>query len=106
MTDRPDEQTPEHPQRQQVFLPRETYRQRRLQDAVQLVPIAGLVLFVIPIFWVGAGWSLTTVVTYLFGVWAVLIVLSAVLVRLLRSDAVPEPDTGERRVRDDTDGGS
>jgi hypothetical protein len=67
-----------------LFLARRTYRRRRLMDAARLLPWLGAFLFGLPLLWsapeTGAG------LVYLFGAWAVLIVLSFALARRLSDD--------------------
>jgi hypothetical protein len=83
-----------------VFLARKGYRARRLTDAARLLPVAGLLLFLLPILWqpaatpagdTAAGW------VYLFSVWAGLIALAFLLSRRLmplvtRDDGDPGAD--------------
>jgi hypothetical protein len=87
-----------------VFLARKGYRARRLTDAARLLPVAGLILFLLPILWqpaatqdgdTAAGW------VYLFGVWAGLIVAAYLLSRRLMPLTAGEDD----RATDDTGGG-
>ena len=76
-----------------MFLQRAGYRQRRLRDASKLVPVLGVLLLVLPLAWpvasqpeaesIGASGLI-----YIFGVWFVLIVLTALLTSRLRS--IPE----------------
>ena len=68
--------------RNQVFLQRANYRQRRLRDAARLVVVLGIVLWLYPLAWpdqhdpeTGQSGALL----YVFGVWLVLVVLSAAL---------------------------
>ncbi|WP_238987534.1 hypothetical protein [Roseovarius dicentrarchi] len=101
------------PGRRAEFVARGTYRRRRLIDAAGLLPILGALLFLVPLLWVGAqeGAAPRTshVLLYLFAVWALLVVLSALVSRGLgasgdvaaREDAGPDdmdtasPDTGD-----------
>lgn len=67
-----------------TFLARETYRRRRLIDAMRVLPGLGVFLFLVPILGAGQGvrstaWS----GIYLFVVWFGLIVGAALLVRAL-----------------------
>ena len=72
--------------RPSVFLERETYRRRRIMDAARLLPVLGVALFAIPLLWttpddpVAAGEpvSMSMAVLYIFGVWALLILLAFV----------------------------
>jgi hypothetical protein len=71
-------------------LQKASYRQRRVRDAAKLVPVLGAVLLTIPLAWQSEGADETSnasALVYIFGVWVVLIVLTAVLSNLIRSDA-------------------
>jgi hypothetical protein len=84
--------------RNQVFLERRSYRMRRLADAARLLPVLGLGLFLLPMFWQpevsGEDRQTTWDGVYLFVVWVGLIVLAAVLSRRLLplSAASSEPE--------------
>jgi hypothetical protein len=81
---------PGHP-RQPVFLGREGYRQRRLRDAARLLPVAGLVLWLIPLLWPRGTPDApgnAALLIYVFTVWVGLILAAAALSRVLR----PEED--------------
>jgi uncharacterized membrane protein len=81
-----------------VFLQRASYRQRRLRDAAKLIPFLGIILWVIPL-----AWSKDTAdaqigsngLIYIFGVWVVLIVLTALLASRIRAD---DPEGSEDAV--------
>lgn len=65
-----------------VFLERQSYRRRRLMDAARVLPVIGAGLFSVPLLWPAAsdgtaGVPTSSAITYVFGVWAVLIVVSA-----------------------------
>ena len=78
--------------RQPTFLERAGYRQRRLVDAARLLPLVGLVLWAIPLLWqsgTAEGASNAAALLYVFGVWVLLIVFSAVIVRALQVDDEP-----------------
>lgn len=70
-----------------VFLQRRSYRRRRMMDAARMVPVAGALLFLVPVLWPqsdahdGTGASVATSVSYiyLFGLWAGLILLAGVI---------------------------
>jgi len=65
-----------------VFLARETYRRRRLQDAARFLPFVAAFLFLIPILWAsGSGTAAGKV--YIFVVWFALILAAAALSRWL-----------------------
>ncbi|EAQ07164.1 MULTISPECIES: hypothetical protein [Yoonia] len=79
------------PAKPPVFLERASYRQRRLGDAAQFLPLLGAVLWFIPLLWATDGPeapSKSSMLTYIFVIWLVLIGLAALLSRLL-------PDTDE-----------
>lgn len=70
--------------RTSVFLEQETYRRRRVMDAARLLPLLGVALFALPLLWPKPGdpggeatsVSMSSAVLYIFGVWALLIILS------------------------------
>ena len=70
--------------RDRAFLAQSTYRRRRLIDAARMVPVVGLLFFLLPILGSGSAPRATSSGgIYLFAVWFLLIVASAVLTRLL-----------------------
>lgn len=78
-----------------VFVERRTYRRRRLADACSLLPVLGVALLAMPLLWHGtaeAPTRTTTVMLYVFGVWAMLIGLSALVSRDLRQDPPHDAD--------------
>lgn len=62
-----------------LFLARAPYRRRRLRDAARLLPILGLVLLLLPLFWTEDPLTGLTSgdVIYFFGVWSFLIAVAA-----------------------------
>ncbi len=79
------------------FVARGTYRRRRMIDAAGLLPVLGALLFALPLLWLGAGGGAprtSHVMLYLFAVWALLVVLSALVTRGLGTsgDAAPDED--------------
>ncbi len=74
-----------------IFLERRTYRVRRLIDAIRLVPILGMLLWTIPIIIrqdVNDPAPISSVMIYIFVIWAILIVASFLLVRwITRTDS-------------------
>lgn len=96
---------PQRQPRAPLFLPRPSYRMRRLVDAARLMPVFGGFLLLLPILWgpaKTAAHDTATAGMYLFGVWAVLIGLAAWLAPGLADvaddDAVtpaPNADPGE-----------
>lgn len=93
-------------QKRPIFLERESYRRRRLGDAAKLSPVLGGVLFLVPVLWAGVG-STAGGLVYLFGVWAIMIVLMMLLSRRLaetepKSDT-DNPQTSTAKASEDTD---
>lgn len=65
-----------------MFLGRQTYRRRRVIDALRLLPVVGALAFFAPL--LGGGVRATAAVgLYVFSAWLGLIVLAALLVRVL-----------------------
>ena len=83
--------------RRPIFLERESYRRRRLGDAAKLLPVLGLLLFLLPVLWAGDG-STGAGLIYLFGAWAVMIVVMKLLSRRLSET---EPKSGASSPDDD-----
>lgn len=75
----------DHPSpRRTEFLEQSTYRRRRLIDAVKLLPVLGMCLFLVPALILGGGSGTTASrLVYFFVCWAALIALCAGLVRAL-----------------------
>ena len=84
------------PERHPVFLARAHYRRRRIADAARLLPLAGGILFCLPLLWKGSpeGGSTVGAMLFVFGLWVVLILLSAVIARHLRADETEPPAAG------------
>ncbi|GAA6177894.1 hypothetical protein [Sulfitobacter pacificus] len=83
-----------------VFLERQTYRMRRLMDAVRLLPLLGVALWMVPLMWPlpdaeGGGIAMSTALRYLFGVWLLLVVMRALLWRKTRPQVTPPQDAPE-----------
>ena len=68
------------PQKTAIFLERRGYRQRRLIDAVRLLPILGMILLALPLLWQAeesqSSFNADALI-YVFGVWVLLIACSA-----------------------------
>ena len=66
-----------------LFVEPRNYRARRMVDGLRLLPLAGIFLIAMPLFWSGSGDSIksSAVMLYLFGVWIVLIFLNYVMTR-------------------------
>ncbi|WP_227268657.1 hypothetical protein [Roseobacter weihaiensis] len=84
-----------------LFLERSSYRKRRMMDAVKLLVILGACLWMVPVLWPSDGQPGTVPITmsralfYVFGVWVLLIVLPAFLMRKVRSDLRAEGEPGD-----------
>ncbi len=74
------------PPRPAAFLERRAYRRRRLADAARMLPVLGLVLFLVPVLWPAAetgGPGTGRGGLYLFAAWAGLILAAALIARPL-----------------------
>lgn len=79
--------------KQTVFLEKKTYRRRRMHDAARALPVLGVILLMLPLMWSiddGTTTSNADAMLYVFAVWCLLIILSAVVSRALRPDTPPE----------------
>lgn len=65
-----------------LFLEQESYRRRRVMDAARLLPLFGLALLMVPVFW-GQGHSVAKGAVYLFVVWFGIILAAGLLARRL-----------------------
>ncbi|MEM7470011.1 MAG: hypothetical protein AAF340_01575 [Pseudomonadota bacterium] len=78
---------PDAPHRRTEFLQRSVYRRRRLLDGLRVLPLLGLMLFLLPAVLLAGGPGTTAIrLIYFFITWAGLILVCALLVRRL-SDA-------------------
>jgi len=89
-----------------VFLERRSYRRRRMMDAWRLLPLLGLLLWMLPLFWPTAAdvpatdekMAMSTAVIYVFVVWLTLIAAAFALWYFLRASPEMGEDTnGEGR---------
>ncbi|MEP4194627.1 MAG: hypothetical protein ABJL99_03235 [Aliishimia sp.] len=71
-----------------TFLEKRSYRRRRLTDGLRLLPVLGLWVFMVPVFWPegsdgdGAGAvSMSGALVYIFAAWCGLIAVCGLLVR-------------------------
>jgi len=86
-----------------VFLERSSYRRRRMMDALRLLPVLGLLLWMVPILWPTAAddpatteaISMSTAVVYVFSVWCALIVAGLALWSFLRLSPEMGEDAGK-----------
>ena len=72
-----------------LFLERGSFRRRRMRDAGRMLPIAMLLLMLLPLLKDGEA-RLSGVLIYLFVLWGAVILCAALLSRLMRD---PEPET-------------
>ena len=82
------------PPRSPEFLARESYRMRRMMDAARLLPVFGLLLFLLPILRHtpdGDPPPTGSEAVYLFAIWAGLIALAFGLSLVLRRALAPRP---------------
>lgn len=87
-----------------LFLERASYRRRRLMDALRLLPVVGVLLWMLPLLWpteAGVGGDpdpvpMSRAVLYVFGVWLALICAAFAMWRgLWRADAPLEDAPGQ-----------
>lgn len=81
------------------FLERKGYRQRRLRDVARMSPVVGGVLWTIPLFWKNGdpdGIGNATALLYIFGIWVLVIILTAIIARLIEPGSVPEEAESQR----------
>ena len=84
-------------QKQSLFLERKGYRQRRFRDIARVLPIAGGILWTIPLMWQDTGEnavSNATALQYIFGIWVLVIVLTALVARLIEPGSDPIESEG------------
>ncbi len=60
-----------------VYLARRSYRQRRIRDAARMMPLAGAVLWLLPVFYVAPVTSGTGL--FIFGIWMLLILVAGAI---------------------------
>ncbi|WP_339766138.1 hypothetical protein [uncultured Pseudosulfitobacter sp.] len=81
-----------------VFLERRSYRRRRMQDAQRLLPVLGMLLWMVPVLWPTRDETghvtMSAAIYYVFGVWCVLIGLSFGLWRGLKPKADDSTEQG------------
>ena len=68
-----------------IFLARQSYRHRRVADAARLLPVAGLVLLMLPVLWTTTAGALI----YIFMIWAILIFAIGLLSTRLSNEPTP-----------------
>lgn len=63
-----------------MFLERQSYRRRRVMDAIRLLPMLGVVIWMVPLLWpvtqgTQEGLRTSVALQYLFGGWIVLVAI-------------------------------
>ena len=81
-----------------LFLARQSYRYRRLGDAARVLPVFGLVLMFLPVLW-SDGARTSSGLIFIFGTWAALIVIVALISRRLGRTTAPSGDSERDGVR-------
>lgn len=92
-----------------LFLQPEPYRKRRLIDAARLLPVFGTFLFVVPMLLLprGVAGSTGDALIYLFLLWTLLILLSALINRYIkRAERANAPASGFARAGRGGDAGT
>ena len=70
------------PPRSPLFVERQIYRRRRLMDAARLLPLLGVMLWLVPLLWrdaPGGGVATSGALVYIFGVWALLVLAAGMI---------------------------
>lgn len=75
-----------------LFLARRSYRRRRMMDAARLLPVLGVVLVLVPLYWQPSPGTAATGI-YLFSIWTGLIVAAFGLSRGLAPALDAEEET-------------
>ena len=89
-----------------VFLERRSYRQRRMMDAIRLLPLVGLLLWLVPTLWAATDGDgvepvrMSQAIVYVFGVWVCLILCAGTLWRYLK-DSDDDVGTTEPAMKTD-----
>lgn len=94
------DQRPRH-----LFVERQTYRRRRVQDAARFLPVLGIVLVMVPLLWAEGpeGVSMSGAIRYLFILWALLVGAAMVLSLYLREDKAGEGEDPPQPVEPGAD---
>ena len=73
---------------QKLFVEPRNYRARRMVDGLRILPMAGIFLIAMPLFWGGSQESVksSAVMLFLFGVWISLILLNFLITRRISKE--------------------
>lgn len=80
-------------ERRSLFLERQNYRRRRLIDLVRMLPLLGAFLWAVPLLWGHEGEAsvgTSAAMIYIFGVWLVLALVTAILSWFVRKSQIDE----------------
>jgi hypothetical protein len=69
-----------------VFLERQNYRRRRLIDLIKILPLIGMMLWLVPLLWPIDGKervSSADAMIYIFAIWFVLVIAKSIAARFL-----------------------
>ena len=88
------------PNRTSLFLARASYRQRRLRDAARMLPVIGVILWMIPLLWradEATARGTGTAMVYIFVIWCLVIVAAGLIAVRMKPDetAGTPPPPGE-----------
>jgi hypothetical protein len=91
--------------RRATFYERRNYRQRRMMDALRLLPVLGAMLWMLPLFWPQdidgvAPVGLEAAIVYIFAIW-VLLILTAFGLSLVLKDRLGEGPPEDAAKGDD-----
>lgn len=85
--------------RSTVFLERQTYRRRRLIDWIKMLPLIGVVLWLVPLLWPTEGpeqVSSADAIIYVFVIWFILVLAKALSARALEGVSAAEDEARDR----------
>lgn len=82
--------------REPLLLARQSYRKHRIEDAARLLPLLGVILFLLPLMVGGEVGSIR--LAYVFTVWFLLILAAAILSFFL-SRSLDQDSSGNARAR-------
>jgi len=85
--------------RSSVFLERQNYRRRRLIDLIKILPVIGLVLWLVPLLWRTQGEDQvlsSSAIIYIFAIWFVLVIAKFLSARALLNVTEAGKDHAER----------
>ena len=73
---------------QKLFVEPRNYRARRMVDGLRVLPMAGIFLIAMPLFWGGSQESVksSAVMLFLFGVWISLILINFLITRRISKE--------------------